>query len=505
MLLRRLLRRDDATPNHADAMSRGQTAETTTSARDAGSGASSTSVGEARPSPAPLGPPLAHPADFPVDALGPVGQPAAKAIQEITQAPGTICAHGTLFAMAAAVHARANVRMPYGASVPLSQYVIDIGESSERKTTIISHLTNFLQRHEESLEIEYQQKLSEWHQSKSDDQGPPPLKPGLIVHEPTYEGLLKTLDEGPGCAVLLNDDAADFISGHAMNADNRLKTAAGLSRLWSGDSIVRPRASGDVTVRRKRFSMYLMVQGKAAEKLLGDELLQDQGFLSRIPVTWPESTIGTRMFRLPGDTARQTITRFNESLLGILRQPVSYRDASRNDLDLPDIELSDGAQREWAAFHDETERACGEGGVYEAIRAFAGKSPENVARIAAILTLVEDPSASQVTTSAMKRAVRIGQFHLSEKARLAAQANVNRETENARLLLSWLQEKWSERYISRTDIQQFGPNKLRNAKTAITEAIDLLVSKGWLHPIPEGATIRGRKRREAWEIVDPPI
>jgi hypothetical protein len=204
---------------------------------------------------------------------------------------------------------------------------------------------------------------------------------------------------------------------------------------------------------------------------------------------------------LPSQAATARVAAFNEHMLAILRQPSPYRNGTRNELDLPDVALSAGAVRRWTAFHDATEAACCPDGDFAAIRAFAGKAPEQVARIAGILTLVEDSGATEIPESVMARAIRIGQFHLAEKSRLAKQATTSQETENAREILEWLQTKWSPQFVSRTDIQQFGPNRLRKNKAAINAAIELLVQKGWLRPVEGGATIRGQTRRDAWEKV----
>jgi hypothetical protein len=41
---------------------------------------------------------------------------------------------------------------------------------------------------------------------------------------------------------LFHDDAGEFIGGHAMNKDNKMKTASGLSRLWDCGEFDRVRA-----------------------------------------------------------------------------------------------------------------------------------------------------------------------------------------------------------------------------------------------------------------------
>ena len=65
--------------------------------------------------------------------------------------------------------------------------------------------------------------------------------------EPTFEGLVKLYGIGRPALGLFSDEAGGFIGGHAMNSDNRLKTMAGLSRLWNGEPIDRTRAGDGAT------------------------------------------------------------------------------------------------------------------------------------------------------------------------------------------------------------------------------------------------------------------
>ncbi len=50
------------------------------------------------------------------------------------------------------------------------------------------------------------------------------------------------------------------------------------------------------------------------------------------------------------------------------------------------------------------------------------------------------------------------------------------------------------------DIYRNGPTRIRDAQTA-RELVKILVDHGWLVALKEGATIKGKKRREAWQIV----
>ena len=70
--------------------------------------------------------------------------------------------------------------------------------------------------------------------------GPPPEAPPiprLTAGEPTFEGLFKLLRDGRPSMGLFSDEAGTFIGGHALNDDNKLKMAAGLSSLVGWETI----------------------------------------------------------------------------------------------------------------------------------------------------------------------------------------------------------------------------------------------------------------------------
>jgi hypothetical protein len=53
-----------------------------------------------------------------------------------------------------------------------------------------------------------------------------PTSPEIFVKTGTVEGTWRLLRSARGSAALLNDDAAGFLAGQAMNKENRLKTTA---------------------------------------------------------------------------------------------------------------------------------------------------------------------------------------------------------------------------------------------------------------------------------------
>src|ERR1700704_1180146 len=77
------------------------------------------------------------PADpFPVDALGDVLAPAARAIQDRVQAPLAICGQSVLAAATLAVQGHTDIELPTGQKRPLTNYYLTIAATGERKTAV---------------------------------------------------------------------------------------------------------------------------------------------------------------------------------------------------------------------------------------------------------------------------------------------------------------------------------------------------------------------------------
>ena len=125
-----------------------------------------------------------------------------------------------------------------------------------------------------------------------------PLYPFLTAPEPTIEGLIKAMPRALGSLGLFSAEGGQFVGGHGMSTDNRLKTAAALSSMWDGDTIKRIRAGDGVSILKgRRLSLHIMIQPDVATGFLADPLLRDQGLLSRILVAAPCSKAGTRTYQ----------------------------------------------------------------------------------------------------------------------------------------------------------------------------------------------------------------
>jgi len=477
--------------------------------------------------PRPLMRELPPPDPFPLDALGSVLAPAADAINDRVQAPIAICGQSVLAAATLAGQAHAHVELPTGHAKPLSNYFVSQAVSGERKNAVDTEAVWPVRKREAALRkdsagerLEYENAKIAWDKAREaaikngkgdrarikqslDALGPaplPPLEPMLTCGEPTYEGLCKLLAIGQPSVGIFSAEGGQFIGGHGMSDDAKLRTAAGLSLLWDGEAIRRVRSLDGVTVLPgRRVTIHMMAQPDVAAILFRDRLLANQGLMSRLLVTAPEPTSGTRMWREPSPDSAVAIKLCGTRLLTILERPLPLVQGTRNELAPRTLPLSASARRLWTAFHDHVEARVGAGGELEPVRGLANKLPEHAARIAAVLALVGDIDASEVDSAVMEAGIRLAEHYVTEAMRLFGAGSVRAELHEAQQLLAWLQN-WREPNVSLPDIYQGGPNSIRDAARA-RRAVTILQEHGWLVALPAGAEVAGTFRREVWKIV----
>lgn len=469
---------------------------------------------------------------YPVEALGPLSS-AVEAVQDITQAPVGIAAQSALSIASLAVQGFADVETLGGGEAPCSLFCLTIAESGERKSSCDRLLMHGVRAYEEEQATDYRDAFARFEVDReiwagkrkrmmtaatgSDKTkataaeadlrtlGPeprPPLLPNVTAQEPTFEGLLKLYQAGRPALGLFSDEAGGFIGGHAMNSDNRLKTIAGLSQLWNGDTVNRIRSGdGASSYPGRRLAMHLMAQPVAARPLLADAQAAGQGFLARFLITEPPSAIGTRLQRGYAPASKQVVSDFMARLSLILGTPMPTGNNTQ-ELAPPRLPLSDGALELLWRFYLAVEKAQRSGEQMEHVRAYASKAAEQAARIAGVLTLWSDLDAFEVSPQAMSGGITLAQFYLGEARRLAEAGLVTEETAKAEHLRHWLLDSWPDDVVLPSDILNKGPNALRE-RAKLSKPLELLVKNGWLYRLPEGVEVRGKVRKEAYRIVRP--
>jgi hypothetical protein len=328
-----------------------------------------------------------------------------------------------------------------------------------------------------------------------------PLTPIILSDEPTYSGMCLLYETGHPMLGIFSDEGGQFIGGYGMKEDNKLNTAAAISSLWDGKPITRVRrGEGAISMPGRRLAVHLMVQPEVAALFLSDGMLKGQGLLSRYLLSFPESTIGTRMQRPHDPLSRAVLNQYTEHLLSILRRKPRLVHGTTNQLAPRSLRLDEIAVPYWAAFADEVELKTGVGKEYEQISGFANKASEHALRIAGVITLFENIAAETIPLCNLEKAVSLTNYFISEALRLVDSGMVSPELKKAELLLNWLHTKWGEEYIGTTVLTQTGPNSIRS-KSDVMGAIKILVDHKWLIPADGSPVVNGVKVKHAWRIV----
>jgi hypothetical protein len=461
------------------------------------------------PDPTPLVRPVPPAAPYPVDALGPILAPAARAVAEIVQVPDALAANTVLAAAALAAQPHANAQTLGGAR-PLSLFILTLAQSGDRKTAADNVALVPVHEHGRRMLTAYKAQVEEWEraqearkfdrsvarkkarESENRDEyaaalqeitdAPKPHMPWLICSEPTAEGLMRSLADGQYGQGIYTDEGGQFLGGHALSEEAELRTIAMLSRVWQGMPLDRVRATDHehLILYGRRVSMHLLVQPEVASRMLGKPLYRSQGFLARWLIASPESLAGTRLHdsTRPAPENDPRIKRFWHAI-GELLTLLPNEDREVGGLDPPCLALSADARALLVAAYNETEAAQGREGELAGVREWASKSAEHACRIAGVLTLIGDPAAHTMTLDAMRGALALMQFYLSEYARLIGSADVPENIRRATQLLDWLRTK-RMRQVTARQVTQYGPGRaIRHADAAKT-ALRTLEEHGWL-------------------------
>jgi len=164
------------------------------------------------------------------------------------------------------------------------------------------------------------------------------------------------------------------------------------------------------------------------------------------------------------------------------------------------LQLSPEANEMWKAYADHVESEIARDGSYEPIKGLANKLPEHAARLAGVLSLVNNLEAKTISPESMANGINLTKYYASEALRLFAVSAADINLVLAERLLDWMRGR-QRNVFSLTDIYQYGPNGIREAKLA-RKIAEILQDHGYLSKIKDGAVIDGCPRKEVWRLVD---
>jgi hypothetical protein len=486
-------------------------------------------------SPIPLQNHLQNNACYPTSALGNILGNLVTELSETVQAPLSLIANSVLCAASMVAQAHGNVVLLHGNSIPISLFGITVGESGERKSAIDHYallpirdfqksLSDRQKAEQQHFEIEneaYEISLKNAKTKKGNrtelasamlavGKAPlRPLDPLILCSDPTAEGIFKQLVGGLPFIGLFSDEGGLFLGGHGMQEQTKMATLGRLNKLWDGSPFDRVRGGDGVSVlHHRRVSLHLMVQPVIAEKLFADDVANGQGFLARCLVTSPASTAGTRLFvdRNPSDS--QAFKNYYNRLFSLMSEPYPTHPNNRQELDPPNILLSDSARQLLIQFHNLIERELASDGKYATVRAFANKSTEHASRIAAVLSIVDAtiPLDQVVIEDEMiARAILLTKWYLDEWLSIQSSYKIPEANRLALMLQNWaLSDKNPHRtatgtvLVYRSQLGKKAPNSIRK-KQVYENALGTLIDHGLCRQV-DPMLLDGTLREEVFEI-----
>ena len=403
---------------------------------------------------------------YPLAALGSL-QSVVEGIAEAVGCEPGLAAQSVLMTASLATVGIADIDLPKIGTTGLPLFFVTIARSSERKSSAdrrairgvkdrVAELAKEhklqAKRHKDEVRIyaaaENQilkdKKLD--RKTKADKlqalgpEPPPLLHPVLASADMTVEGVLKEWARKTFRAVqaLTTSEGGLFVSGAAMTKDMRLRTVATLCSLWDCEMMIKVRAGDGVLIAgEKRLVVHFMIQPNFVPELLGDPVLRQQGFLSRLLIAWPRSRIGFRADE-SDDDQEAVATPAEEEFRRRIHALVSRYASDELELGKPlRVELE--ARKLWRAYSNEIERAQQPGAIYAELSDVAGKSAEMAGRLAGVLTLYDKPGATTVTAKVMRNAIALARWYLNEALRITETGMLRPEIVDAIELLKWLQ------------------------------------------------------------------
>lgn len=478
--------------------------------------------------PTPLIPERSEPLPYPVEALGPVLADFTRAVVEATRCAPATAAQSALAVACLVAQPHADVITPAGLSRPLSLFLVTVAASGERKSAAdfyalapvrqVQHEEREAWRKDHSA---WRNRLDAWEAERSrikrgaktdaeakrqalDALGPEPLaplRPERTVEDATTEGLIKSWTDCHASRGLYTAEGAKVMAGHAMSDEARMRTAATFSGLWDDGRAERIRAAdGCLSLHGRRLAAHLMAQPGVAAEFLNAADLVDQGLIGRFLICEAPEQAGNRFFREPPASGDLRFAAYGEAVRRLLLLAPRTFDG-RNELNPRALAFTPNAREIWCTLHDHIEARLGSAGELGGVKSFGNKLAEHAARIAAVLTIFDDPDASVIEAAVMGRVVELANFYAAEAVRLNAEARVARPLADAEKLRVWLAEKWPHPIISVPDAVQRGPYAIRTTALA-GRCFEVLESHGWL--IARGAgEIDGVRRQETFEVVRP--
>lgn len=440
------------------------------------------------------------PPPYPIGAFLVVVRDAGFELQRNVKAPDAMIGMSLIGAITMACQGLIEVKLPIGQIRPVTQNLLVIGESGDRKSAVDDRVFEpfrdadalIEKAHEAAFEA-YRVDVDWWQtvnnsirreigEAYRNNEGMDDAKAKLDAHaklkpkkpklrtkvrgDITQRAIMDALEGDGESIVIMSDDGESLFKSGAMG------NLGVLNKLWdSSKSLSLDRADQEhVAVLNPRVSIWIMTQEAVLKNYCEKrgKLAKGSGHWARYLVGYPLTTKGTRWVA-SDELVWEHVPKFHVRIRELL---VRFQDmVASGKVEREIIEFSEDAKARWIQQANNTEWMIQPGEYMSDIDDFASKTMEIVARLAASMHYFAG-DGGKVSLDTLERAIDIVGWHVDEFKRLfAARPVVTQEQMDAYDLAMWLRTRvwrgWdTHSWVAKNHLLQYGPVRNRNRLNA---------------------------------------
>ena len=470
---------------------------------------------------------------FPVDALGGLA-PFVKDTAASLQVPQDMVACGCLATISTTTGGRRKVMVKHGWYESTALYLTCLADSSEKKTPALNAACDSLREIETELieaarpdveetrqeiriterAMETAEKAAGGGKSAADREdaradaeaarekllelGDNPALPRILVRDITLEALAQRMAEQKGRLGSLASEGGLFkiaagLYGNNGKANTDLLLEAYTGGPYSIERVGRP----DHRMPSTFLALGMIIQpGMVAGLEKKNPEFRQSGFLGRFLYSKPTPT-ETDTFDTP-EVSADVQQAYEERIRDLVK-------LIWNSSDTVVMRLSDEARQEFAEFYNRFAQRRKPGGDLHDIADWAGKLRGQLVRIAACITLYEDPHAQEISLDRIKAAISMAPYFIAHARAVFDLMGKNREgaLKPLRDLLTWLRSrpKPGADFSARDAWQALKGREWAHDMDAMNEVLKDMERHGWIAFQPAQDSGRpGRKPSPRYDV-----
>lgn len=446
---------------------------------------------------------------YPLDAFLLTVREAGFEVIHNVQAPDALVGMSLINAIAMACQGLIDVKLPTAQIRPVSQYLVTVNESGDRKTTVY-HLVlkpfheadkRALASHDLKMK-QYQTEIGSWQaknkgicraisKAASNGESTAALDTQLAEHaqlkpktphlryflreDITAKAIMEAL-QGDGESIAITTDEGNVLFQSAPMSHLGL-----LNRLWDSPEMLPLDRSGyeQTVAMNPRVSVSIMTQSAPLKAYLDKRgsVARGSGHWARYLVGWPYSTQGYRKVQT-NELVWQHLPKFHARARVLLQKYQAMIESGKVEREI--VEFSDDAKARWFDLAVRTESLLRQGEYLSDINDFASKIMEILARLAAAMHYFGGEDG-KITLDTLERAFTIVQWHIEEfKSLFSPQFVMPQDQIDAHKVVTWLRTRiWcgpnSDTVILKNNVLRNGP--VRN-RSHLNAALDYLTAQG---------------------------